>query len=114
MTCPEAAILLNNPAQEAKVHNADAVRTQCDPNSRLDCCKGDANLGSARCGVFFGPTNFLGNCDSIMQSFCTTNPTDPLCACLKSDLPVPECTDKRCRNTNAMKLSNQVRMFQSY
>jgi hypothetical protein len=37
-----------------------------------------------------------------------TRKADPLCACLNSDLPVPECTDQRCRLTNAMKLSNML------
>lgn len=108
MTCPEALALLDNPKQQNHVFNPNAIRAQCDPNTRLECCKGNANLGAALCGPFFGPTNFIGNCDSIMQSFCTTNPADPLCGCLKSDLPNPECIDVRCRNTNAMKLSNQL------
>lgn len=108
MTCQEAQALIANPDQEARIFNRAAIETQCDPDKRLDCCKGAPGTTAALCGPVFGPQNLLGDCDNIMQSFCTSNPEDPLCACLVSELPVPECTSVPCRNTNAFKLSSQL------
>lgn len=39
-----------------------------------------------------------GNCDNWMAKFCNKHPDDPACACLKSDIPIPQCLDARCSN----------------
>lgn len=61
-------------------------------------------------GPYWGPSNTGGQCDSIMNGYCKSarGRNDELCACLNSDIPNPECTDQRCRLTNAMKLSNML------
>lgn len=105
MTCSQAQSMLADTNQ--KINNVSQITTQCNPISRLQCCKGDSNFPQSVCGPFFGPAN-QGSCDSIMVSYCQTNPTDKLCACINSSLPVPECNARDCRLTNAMKLSNQI------
>lgn len=106
MLCSEALSLISDTQQAATVTNIDEINTVCTPSERLNCCKG---LGTADlCGTFWGPSNTTGDCDSIMSQYCVNNPTDPLCGCLLSDLPVPECIDKRCAQTTAFKTMNMV------
>ena len=42
-----------------------------------------------------------------MADFCAAQPTNPLCACIvpQNNIIFPECMDKRCKDTNAMKTS---------
>jgi hypothetical protein len=37
-------------------------------------------------------------CDNWMTNYCQKNPTDPACACLISQIPLPQCLDLKCAN----------------
>jgi hypothetical protein len=109
VSCDSARMYVTNSSLIGKILNSDEVLTQCDPSKRTLCCKGDSSLGAGLCGDYWGPTNHTGTCDAIMQTYCDAFPKSSECACLKSDIPfAPECTDKRCHDTNAMKLSNML------
>jgi hypothetical protein len=116
VSCTQAQAYINaynsgnqsDPNYIGEILNVSQITTQCSSSDQLLCCQGNTDLGSNLCGPYWGPSNTGGQCDAIMTSYCNTSPNDPLCACLKSDLPVPECTDKRCRLTDAMKLSDML------
>lgn len=106
LPCDQAVPMANN--LSLQVLNRQAIKTQCNTTTRLQCCQGSTSVNEGVCGPFWGPTN-QGSCDQIMTDFCVANPGSKLCACLINALPTPECSAKDCRLTNAMKLSNQIK-----
>lgn len=110
VSCTQAVQYINDKSLIGQVINANAIYTQCNEVSQMKCCRGDFTIGATNCGPYWGPTN-EGTCDTIMTNYCTNpvNAKDAQCACILSELPAPECTDKKCRNTNAMKLAKMVR-----
>lgn len=105
MSCSSALSLASNPNQ--RVLNISSIVTVCDIQKRLLCCQGDSSLNPTLCQGFWGPNN-QGKCDTIILNYCAINPTDPRCICINSTIPVPQCNDQRCIDTNAMKLSNMM------
>lgn len=101
LTCDQALTMISSSLN--KVFNINSVTTQCDLQKRLSCCKGDlANVTQQNCGPFWGPS-VTGACDEIITNYCSIAPNDPLCACVTSEIPLPQCNDRRCANTNAMR-----------
>jgi hypothetical protein len=105
--CPDALNLISHPNQKGLVTNAQTVQTECDPTQRLKCCQADPSVNSTICGDFWGK-NPDHKCDNIMLTYCNLYPTDPLCNCINSTIPAPECADKTCKNTNAMQITNML------
>lgn len=109
VTCPEALALMHDGI--TPVLNGPAILNQCNPEGRIQCCKGDPTLGEGNCGNLWGPNNITGDCDQIMLDYCTANQGDSLCTCITpvGNIPVPECQDSRCKSANTMKLSKQLK-----
>lgn len=42
-------------------------------------------------------------CDEVMKNYCEKHPNAAECSCLKSEIPLASCFDRRCTNTNAYK-----------
>lgn len=104
-TCAIAFSLITDPNQ--RVHNIRQIFTGCDGTRKLLCCMGNKEqISPTDCGKFWGPNNTNGACDQVMVNYCNLNPADPLCNCLTSTIPFPQCNDKRCANTDAMKKSS--------
>lgn len=106
LPCLEAVPIANDNSRT--VYNRQSILTQCDPSKRLLCCRADSSVNKASCGPYWGPDNPSGDCDAIMQTFCNNNPTDPDCACLKSEFTPAKCIDKRCAQTDAFKTYDMI------
>jgi hypothetical protein len=107
-SCASAQNYINNPLLIGQVTNVTQIEAQCNAVTQIECCKGNSSLGQSLCGPYWGPANTQGTCDGIMENYCSVLPNDPQCTCLTSSIPSPECTDKTCSGTNAMKLSTMI------
>jgi hypothetical protein len=109
MSCTDAITIVRT-YPSANVYNASAVLTQCNPTQQLLCCKSDPSVNSDECGSYWGPNAITGDCDGMMQFYCgtTQGQQDPLCNCINSPLPLPECVDSTCANTSAFKTSTML------
>lgn len=64
------------------------------------CCGvefGDDSVATQACEDL-GYVPAAGNCDNWMADYCNKHPKDEVCACLKSEIPNPQCLDFSCSN----------------
>jgi hypothetical protein len=110
-SCETAALRLQDTTNYQILNKNDLV-LQCTDEGRIRCCRGDTDVSAQMCGNYWGPANQKGGCDELMTAYCskTENKDSVKCGCINSTIPRPECMDKRCTATAAMKLSN---MFDS-
>jgi len=47
-------------------------------------------------------------CDTWMRDFCKKHPTDPLCACINSPVPMPQCLDIKCSSSRAYRTQQNL------
>lgn len=60
------------------------------------CCKGPPGFETI-CDPAFWPYNEKNGCDVVMKNYCETNIYDPVCSCINSDKPFPQCQDTACQ-----------------
>lgn len=60
------------------------------------CCKGPPGF-ETMCDPAFWPYNKNNSCDIVMKNYCENNQYDPVCACMVSDKPFPQCQDTNCQ-----------------